>query len=160
MIVDRRGLVLALERADAPRAWQLPQGGLKPSESPLQAVFREIAEETGIRKRDLHLLDVYPEPLAYELPANLWSKKTGRGQVGYWFLLRFTGSDGAVNLERSSESSTWKWMRFERLVRAVVDFRKPVYRRLHARFKPHLAAGARRRPRAAARSARVGTGSR
>jgi len=150
VIVDRRGLVLAIERSDTPGAWQLPQGGLKPSESPSQAVFREVEEETGISKRDLQVLDAYPEPLAYELPAGAWSKKTGRGQVGYWFLLRFEGTDDAVNVARSSESSAWKWMRFDRLVRSVVGFRKPVYRRLHERFKPHLAEGAVRRGRAAA----------
>jgi putative (di)nucleoside polyphosphate hydrolase len=160
VIVDRRGLVLALERSDTPGAWQLPQGGLKPSESPLQAVFREVEEETGISKRDLHLLDAYPEPLAYELPADAWSKKTGRGQVGYWFLLRFAGTDGAVNLEGSSESRSWKWMRFERLVRAVVDFRKPLYRRLHERFRPHLAAGTGRRQRPPGRPGRVSVGTR
>ena len=49
-IVNRGGLVLALERADIPGAWQLPQGGLKASESPLQAVFREVKEETGLLK--------------------------------------------------------------------------------------------------------------
>jgi len=155
VIVDRRGLVLAIERADTPGAWQLPQGGLKRFESPSQAVFREVEEETGISKRDLQLLDAYPEPLAYELPAGVWSKKTGRGQVGYWFLLRFEGADEAVNVARSSESSAWTWMRFDRLVRSVVDFRKPVYRRLHERFKPHLARGAVRRRRTAPRPARV-----
>jgi putative (di)nucleoside polyphosphate hydrolase len=155
VIIDRRGLVLAIERADTPGAWQLPQGGLKASESPSQAVFREVEEETGIAKRDLQLLEAYPEPLAYELPVDSWSKKTGRGQVGYWFLLRFKGTDDTVNATRSSESAAWKWMPFDRLVRSVVGFRKPVYRRLHERFKPHLAAGDGRRRRAAARPARL-----
>jgi len=140
VIVDRRGLVLALERSDTPGAWQLPQGGLKPSESPLQAVFREVEEETGISKRDLHLLDAYPEPLAYELPADAWSKKTGRGQVGYWFLLRFHGAESAIDVERSGEFAAWQWLPFARLVTWVVEFRQPVYRRLHERFQPHVAA--------------------
>jgi hypothetical protein len=56
---------------------------------------------------------------------------------------------------RSSESTAWKWMRFDRLVRSVVDFRKPVYRRLHERFKPHLAGSAASPRRAAVRPARV-----
>jgi putative (di)nucleoside polyphosphate hydrolase len=159
VIVDRRGLVLALERADTPGAWQLPQGGLKASESPLQAVFREVEEETGIRKRALALLDTYPEPLAYQLPVDVWSKKTGRGQVGYWFLLRFEGTDEDIDLEQSPESSSWKWMRFERLVASVVAFRKPVYRRLQERFKPHLAGSGTRRRRAAP-PARVSAGTR
>ena len=160
MIVDRRGLVLVLERADTPGAWQLPQGGLRASESPLQAAFREVEEETGIRKRALALLDVYPEPLAYELPVAVWSKKTGRGQVGYWFLLRFEGTDDDIDLEQSPESSSWKWMPFERLLGSVVAFRKPVYRRLHKRFKSHLTGSDGRRRRAAARPARVTAGTR
>lgn len=141
MIVDRRGLVLALERADTPGAWQLPQGGLKRSESPSDAMFREVKEETGIPKRYLRLVDAYPDPLAYQLPEDAWSRKTGRGQVGYWFLLRFDGTDEAIDIGKSSEFSSWQWMRFERLVSRVVDFRKPVYRKLHERFKPHLAGG-------------------
>jgi putative (di)nucleoside polyphosphate hydrolase len=160
VIVDQRGLVLALERSDTPGAWQLPQGGLKASESPLQAVFREVEEETGITKGKLVLVDVFPEPLAYELPADVWSKKTGRGQVGYWFLLRFDGPDEAVDIAASSESSAWKWMPFDRLVRSVVDFRKAVYRRLRERFKPHLAGRTGRRRRGAARPARVSAGTR
>jgi putative (di)nucleoside polyphosphate hydrolase len=138
-IVNCGGLVLALERADIRGAWQLPQGGLKASESPLQAVFREVQEETGILQSALELLDTYPEPLAYDLPPAAWSKKTGRGQVGYWFLLRFHGSDAAIHLERSAEPSAWQWLPFARLVACVVEFRKPVYRHLQERFKPHLA---------------------
>jgi len=139
LIVDRRGLVLALERADTAGSWQLPQGGLKRSESPLEAMFREVKEETGISRHHLELLDACPEPLAYELPVEAWSKKTGRGQVGYWFLLRFNGTDEAINLEEASEFSAWQWITFERLVTVVVDFRRHVYRRLDERFKAHLA---------------------
>src|SRR5262245_32430011 len=126
-IVNHAGLVLALERADIPGAWQLPQGGLHASESPLQAVFREVHEETGIAPSALALLDTYPEPLAYELPPAAWTQKTGRGQVGYWFLLQFHGSEAAIKLERAAEFSAWQWLPFGRVVRGVVDFRKPVY---------------------------------
>jgi len=139
-IVNRSGFVLALERADMPGAWQLPQGGLQASESPVHAVFREVQEETGISNGALELLDTYPEPLAYELPPEAWSKTTGRGQVGYWFLLRFHGAETAIHVERSGEFAAWQWLPFARLVTGVVEFRQPVYRRLHERFKPHVAA--------------------
>jgi putative (di)nucleoside polyphosphate hydrolase len=137
-IINGRGLVLALERADVRGSWQLPQGGLKSSETPLQAMFREVNEETGIAQSDLQLLDTYPEPLAYELPAEARSSKTGRGQVGYWFLLRFQGVDDDIDLGDSREFSSWKWISFDQLLTDVVDFRKPVYRKLYERFKPHL----------------------
>ena len=137
--MNRGGFVLALERLDVPGSWQLPQGGLKESESPLQAMFREVREETGIRRKDLELVDAYPEPLAYELPARAWSKKTGRGQVGYWFLLRYGRADERINLKGSPEFKSWEWISFDQLIARVVEFRKSVYRSLNERFKPHLA---------------------
>jgi putative (di)nucleoside polyphosphate hydrolase len=139
VILNTEGLVLALARSDIPNAWQMPQGGLKPSESPLEGVFREVREETGILKMELEVVDTYPEPLAYELPEELWSEKTGRGQVGYWFLLRFHGNDAAIDLTTSSEFSAWKWLHFDHLLAYVVDFRKPVYQHLHERFRRHFA---------------------
>jgi hypothetical protein len=101
-------------------------------------VFREVQEETGIPHSALELLDTYPEPLAYELPPAVWSKKTGRGQVGYWFLLRFHGAEAAIKLESGAEFCAWQWLPFARVVTRVVAFRQPVYRRLQERFKPHL----------------------
>jgi putative (di)nucleoside polyphosphate hydrolase len=145
VIMNRGGLVLALERLDVPGSWQLPQGGLKESESPLQAMYREVREETGIRRKDLELVDAYPEPLAYELPMKAWSEKTGRGQVGYWFLVRYQPADESVNLKGSREFKSWEWIPFDQLIARVVEFRKPVYRRLNERFKMNFGKTGRKR---------------
>jgi putative (di)nucleoside polyphosphate hydrolase len=139
VIVNASGLVLALERADIHGAWQLPQGGIEASEEPAQAVFREVAEETGILQKDLELLHVFPEPLVYELPVSARSEKTGRGQVQYWFLFRFRGSENAIDVTGSGEFRTWKWMPFNQLFNSVADFRKPVYQRLAEEFRHYLA---------------------
>ncbi|MFW6089679.1 MAG: NUDIX domain-containing protein, partial [Gemmatimonadota bacterium] len=85
LIVDGSGRVLACERADVPGAWQLPQGGLRSGEDPLEGALREVEEETGVARGELELLDRHPEPLVYELPPEARSPKTGRGQVQYWF---------------------------------------------------------------------------
>lgn len=138
MIVNDRGLVLAVERADIPGAWQLPQGGLESSEEPLRAAFREVAEETGISESDLELVDSYPEPLVYELPASARSEKTGRGQTQYWFLFRFRGSDNAINVKSGGEFRAWKWLPFHSLLNSTVDFRKPIYRKLADKFRRHI----------------------
>lgn len=134
VIVDDRGLVLAMERVDIPGAWQLSQGGLESSEEPLSAALREIAEETGIPETDLELVDSYPEPLVYELPANARSEKTGRGQVQYWLLFRFLGNDKTIDVKNGGEFRTWKWMPFHSLLKSVVDFRKPIYQKLVEQF--------------------------
>jgi putative (di)nucleoside polyphosphate hydrolase len=137
-IINHQGLVLALERAGVPGAWQLPQGGLKAQEGPLRAAKREVAEETGIREEDLELLDRVPEPLVYELPAEARTRRTGRGQVQYWFLFRFNGMDADIDSRGGGEFRSWRWLPFGRLLSVVARFRRPVYRRLAERFAGHL----------------------
>ena len=137
MIVNADGHVLAIERADIAGAWQLPQGGLDVDEEPLRAVYREIAEETGIGEDDLALVKACSELLVYELPRRARSKKTGRGQVLYWFLFRFRGNPRQAAI-RNRESRGWRWMPFRRVINGVTSFRKPMYKRLAQEFGNHL----------------------
>ena len=96
VVLDPRGRVLVLERADVPGAWQFPQGGLDDGETPLAAARREAEEETGIPAGALRLLGRYPDPLAYELPKAAQSKRTGMGQVQYLVLLPDARRRGAA----------------------------------------------------------------
>ena len=77
--------------------------------------------------------------MAYELPPDARSEKTGRGQVQYWFLFRFNGSDAAIDVIRGSEFRAWKWTDFDSLLDLAVDFRKTIYRKLADRFRRHTA---------------------
>lgn len=138
VICNGRSRVLVCERADVPDAWQFPQGGLETSEEPLDAMFREIGEEVGIERHELTLLDRYPEPLAYELPAEMRSEKTGRGQVQYWFLFEYV-PETKHDITPTGEFKQARWVDFEWAVEHAVAFRHPVYRRLQARFAIRLA---------------------
>ena len=93
----------------APGAWQLPQGGLDEDEEPLAAARRESTEETGLPAAALELVTTLPDLLAYELPADLRSVKTGRGQVQYWFLFRFAGEDRLIAVGAGKEFRAWRW---------------------------------------------------
>ena len=137
VILNKSGKVLGFERKDIPGAWQLPQGGLE-DESPLEAVKREVYEETGIGANDLELLSTESRLLAYELPPEARTQKTGRGQVQYWFLFRFTGQDEAITLGDKKEFSAWKWMSMQKLATRVVSFKQPVYQELVKDFKSYL----------------------
>ena len=141
VIINGQGKVLALERAGIEGAWQLPQGGLKKGEEPLDSVYRETAEETGIQKSDLEHLDSASEPLVYELPKEARSEKTGRGQVQYWFLFRFSGKESSIDLQKGGEFRAWRWLPFAELIQSTVEFRRPVYRRLGETFEEHLESG-------------------
>jgi putative (di)nucleoside polyphosphate hydrolase len=133
VIANGRGEVLACERRDISGAWQFPQGGLKDGEAPLEAVQREILEETGITSDRLRLMTECPDLLAYELPWTAWSPKTGRGQVQRWFLFEYRGQP-AIVLPLDSEFATCEWRPFGEVERHTPEFRRPVYKRLRECF--------------------------
>ena len=139
VIVNREGHVLVCERRDRPGAWQFPQGGIENAEEPIDAVLREIKEETGITRRSLHLLARYPDLLAYELPRRARSKKTGLGQVQYWFLFSLKSRDAELRLPRHSAFTAATWVAFSKAVAGVVVFKQPMYRKLHSEFTPAIA---------------------
>ncbi len=128
VILDRRGQVLVFERTGMAGAWQFPQGGIERGEAPRAAVVREIREETGLPRRALTLLGRYPRPLAYELPARARTKKTGLGQVLYWFFFQWQGAPGRLpSLPVEGEFQAAAWVPFRHAVGRVVRFKRPMY---------------------------------
>ncbi len=140
VLMNGRGRVLALERADVPGAWQLPQGGLDEGEEPREAALRELIEETGVDAADLTVVAEHPDWLAYELPEAYRRPKVGRGQVQKWFLMRYTGAD-EIDLTQASddEFSAWKWTTLRELAGETIWFRRPIYETLASFFSAHLA---------------------
>jgi putative (di)nucleoside polyphosphate hydrolase len=126
--------VLAFERKRNKGSWQLPHGGKKSEESYLQAVIREIEEETGIKEKDLELLHSKPRFVAYEIPEDNRSHKTGLGQVQRWFIFRFTGSETAITLGDGKEFGDWKWISMDELAADVVPFKQDLYQQLKEYF--------------------------
>jgi putative (di)nucleoside polyphosphate hydrolase len=138
LILNEKDQALAFERREIPGSWQFPQGGLKRDEAPLDAVVREILEETGIHDDDLEFLSEIPRWLAYELPEEARTKKLGRGQVLRWFLFRFKGQDEAITLGNQKEFRAWKWASIDELVPIVVSFKKAMYQELAEYLKSYL----------------------
>ena len=125
---DRR--VFVGQRSDsAVPAWQMPQGGVDPGETPVEAACRELEEEVGTTKA--LLLRESAGWLTYELPKGnarrLW-KGRWRGQAQKWFALAFTGADADINIHTAHpEFSTWKWVRARELPKLIVAFKRPIY---------------------------------
>jgi putative (di)nucleoside polyphosphate hydrolase len=134
VVLDTRGWVLALERSTVPGGWQLPQGGIEDGEEPIEALWRELREETGLTAAEVEVIAELPEWLGYELPAPYRSAKTGRGQVHKWFLLRAGADDLPVRTDTTPEAEfrAWRWVDLAELAERTVAFRQPVYRRLAA----------------------------
>lgn len=82
-------------------AWQFPQGGINPRETPEEALFRELNEEVGLEEQDVKILACTRGWLRYRLPQRLVrtnSQPLCIGQKQKWFLLRLQsdeqGTDG------------------------------------------------------------------
>ncbi|MFO1433840.1 MAG: RNA pyrophosphohydrolase [Candidatus Competibacteraceae bacterium] len=116
------------------RSWQFPQGGIRPDElaSPELAMFRELAEELGLRPEHVEVLGRTVGWLHYRLPRRLirrGSKPTCIGQKQVWFLLRLLGEESDVRLDLSDrpEFDHWRWVDYWYPLKAVVPFKRRVY---------------------------------
>lgn len=139
VFINQKREVLAFERINIKDAWQFPQGGLEIDEKPLDAVYRELTEETGILPQHLKLIDTYPEWLVYELDHDKQSLRTGRGQVQKWFLFEFIGQDKDINIKtQEPEFGSYAWMTMDKLIEKTISFRKPIYLKLKQYWKQYL----------------------
>lgn len=132
MLINPDGKVFVGQRLDSTlEAWQMPQGGVDEGEELLEAAFRELEEETGIRRDLVEIIACAEEQLTYDLPHDLigkiW-KGRYRGQRQTWFLARFLGEDRDVNLDTPEpEFRAWKWADPEDLPAMIVPFKKKLY---------------------------------
>ena len=144
MVLNDQGLVFVGQRAGAEAsdyAWQMPQGGIDEGETPEQAAWRELAEETSITTAEL--LGESEAWLAYDLPVEALQRWPGKyigqykGQAQKWFVFRFRGDDSDIDLTAHDEVefSDWRWQRMDDLANLVVPFKKAVYEAIVAEFR-------------------------
>ena len=140
MMVNEKGYVFVGQRLDNNQnAWQMPQGGIDAGEDPETAAYRELLEETGVKKQDVRFVASSSQWLSYDLPEDLipilWDGKF-RGQKQKWFLFKFLGEDGDINIATEHpEFSKWKWISKENLLKEIVPFKKSVYENVLKEFK-------------------------
>ncbi len=134
-------------------AWQFPQGGIQPGENPEQAMYRELAEETGLTPDDVEIIGCTRGWLRYRLPQHLIRKGTQPlciGQKQVWYMLRLVSSESRFNLSGNSkpEFDHWRWVDYWYPVNRVVPFKRKVYRLALKELEPLLfPSGAPRRRR-------------
>lgn len=124
-------------------AWQFPQGGIDNEESPEQAMYRELREETGLSPDDVRVLGCTREWLKYKLPKRYVRKNQQPvcvGQKQIWYMLRMTGSEANVNLAAGPkpEFDLWRWVDYWKPSKEVIFFKRQVYKRALTELEPLL----------------------
>ena len=141
MVFNKEGKVFCGQRRDnKAEAWQLPQGGIDEGETPIEAGFRELKEETSIVS--VQFISEYPEWLNYEIPLqlanSLWNGMY-RGQSQRWLLFSFTGDNKEIDIStQNPEFKNWEWIKPEQLPLKAISFKKEVYTKINKVFIPIL----------------------
>ena len=121
----------------------VPQGGIDSSETPAEAMLRELREEVGLEPAHVEILGSTQSWLRYRLPkryVRTHQTPVCIGQKQIWFAVRLVSDESAVNLSWCSkpEFDAWRWISYWRPVNEVVAFKRRVYRQALAELAPLL----------------------
>ena len=138
VVLNKENMVFVARRIDnSKNFWQMPQGGINKDEDYLAAAYRELEEETSIKK--VKLIDELDGFITYNLPDHLlgiiWKGKF-KGQKQKWFLMRYLGEDKEINIRTENpEFLDWKWVNLDEITELVVDFKLHVYKEVKEKVK-------------------------
>lgn len=125
--------------------WQFPQGGMNTDETPLEAMYRELHEETGLRSEHVEVLGVTPGWLRYQLPYRYrrrHSKPQCIGQKQVWYLVRLCGDESLITLGEDTtakaEFDDYRWVDYWYPTKHVIKFKRTVYIRALQHLRNYL----------------------
>ena len=138
ILLNKENKVFVGKRKDNPTdTWQMPQGGVDEGENFVDAMKRELIEETSIK--NIKIIKELQQLTIYELPrylvGKIWKGKY-KGQKQKWFIVRFLGKDNEIDINtQRPEFIEWRWLNIDNLPQEIVPFKKKVYEELLPKIK-------------------------
>ena len=139
LVMNSAGCLLICERATIPGAWQFPQGGVDPGETPEQALFREVREEVGLEPQHYEVVG-HCEGYWYLYPQGVRGKKLRKhgnhGQEQTYFLCHLKPGAPRVNVDQKpKEFRAYRWILPEEFdLDWLPTFKRDVYREVMRDF--------------------------
>lgn len=135
ILTDAQDRIFIAERVNIPGAWQFPQGGIDDGEDAETAMFRELAEEIGVRREQVEVLEqrggyryAFPKP---RLKYGIYG-----GQEQTYYLCGYTGTDADIDLKAThQEFASFRWIEpREFRLDWTPKFKRNVYRQVMRDF--------------------------
>ena len=79
-IFDEQGRILCVKRGYGPKNWTTPGGRLEVAESPVEALEREVLEETGFLVQAVQVLGVYSATFKDDLVLSIEARIVSRSE--------------------------------------------------------------------------------
>ena len=125
--------ILVGERTDRPGSWQFPQGGIKPSETPEEALQRELLEEVSLPAESYRIVD-RKERYRY-LFGNGRKKEGFDGQEQIYFLIELLPGYQPQPNTKDPEFQAIRWISPSEFdLEWLPPFKRDVYREVLDRF--------------------------
>jgi|GEM_PF-154828 len=131
IIINKENKVFWGRRATR-SSWQFPQGGIDENESLLDAMYRELFEETGLKPEHVEIIAATDDWVSYDLPYRYRRKNAMPlciGQKQKWFLLRLQASDEMFDFNQAdkAEFDDFRWVDYWYPIHQVIYFKRRVY---------------------------------
>ena len=125
--------ILVGERSDRPGSWQFPQGGIKPRETPEQALERELLEEVGLPGGSYRIIE-RKETYRYLFDGGR-TKEGFHGQEQIYFLIELLPGFEPKHETSEHEFRALNWIvPSEFNIEWVPPFKREVYRQVLSLF--------------------------
>ena len=125
--------ILVGERSDIRGSWQFPQGGIKPRETPEQALERELLEEIGLPGESYRIIE-RKEPYRYLFDQGR-TKEGFQGQEQIYFLVDLLPGYQPNHETSDPEFRALRWiLPSEFNIEWVPPFKRDVYRQVLSLF--------------------------
>ena len=144
MLLNGARQVFVGRRIDMPAglaAWQMPQGGIDPGETPREAALRELQEEVGTDKAEI--LGESRGLAALRPAAGDRRRRCGAGATAAsgrnGSRCALPGEDADIDPAATEhpEFDAWEWVSPERLPELIVPFKRQLYLDVLAEFRDH-----------------------